>query len=201
MQKLAPHGGSRATGRRVAVARGRILLPHMAASKSARRSRKRRASGRAPRAVPAERRRPAPKTTPVAAEQRRSGASTYGERPPGVFGGVPVSEVAILAGLVAVVVGWLQGVPGILFTGVGVCLLGVLEVTAREHFSGYRSHSTLLAGMVAVAVETAVALLAAARTRVVLVIVVIPVFAGVFALLRRRFTAARQARVRAIPRA
>lgn len=171
----------------------------MAAQKSTRRSRKRRAAGRAPRAVPAQRRQRAPSPAQVAGEQRRSGASTYGERPSSPFGGVPVAEVAILAGLVAVVVGWLQSAPGILFTGVGVCFLGVLEVTAREHFSGYRSHATLLAGMVAVAVETGVGVLAAPRTRLLLLIVVIPVFFAVFAFLRRRFTAARQARVRAIP--
>ena len=38
-----------------------------------------------------------------------------------------------------------------LAVGVVVCTLGVLEVTAREHFSGYRSHATLLAAIPAVA--------------------------------------------------
>jgi hypothetical protein len=125
--------------------------------------------------------------------------SSYGVRPPGWFGGVPVSEVAIAAGVVAVIVGWLQKSSPALFVGIAVCFLGVLELTAREHFSGYRSHAALLAGMVAVATETAAGVIAAPRTRLLLLIVIVPVFAGVFVLLRRRFSAARQARVRALP--
>ena len=81
-------------------------------------------------------------------EQRgRSMLGKYGERPPSLFGGVPVSEIAIFVGLVGVVVGALSGAPVALGVGVVVCVLGVVEVTAREHFSGYRSHATLLAAI------------------------------------------------------
>jgi hypothetical protein len=105
----------------------------------------------------------------------------------------------ILLGAVGLVVGWIQGGGAALWAGLAVCFLAVLEVTAREHFSGYRSHSTLLAGIAAVAVETGVALLLAPRDRALLLVAVVPVFVGVFVLARKRFTIARQARVRAIP--
>jgi hypothetical protein len=174
----------------------------MATPKAARRSRKRRSAGKAPRAVRSQRRARVAQTTERAAREQRQGRGdpTYGQRPASPFGGLPVSEVAIFAGAVALLVGWLEQSAVSLVVGVLVCVLGVIEVTAREHFSGYRSHSTLLAGMAAVAVETGLGLVVAPRNRLLLLIVVIPVFATAFKVLRDRFTIARQVRVRAIPR-
>jgi hypothetical protein len=174
----------------------------MATPKAARRSRKRRSAGKAPRAVRSQRRARVAQTTESAGREQRQGRTdpTYGQRPTSPFGGLPVSEVAIFAGAIALLVGWLEQSAVALVVGVLVCALGVIEVTAREHFSGYRSHSTLLAGIVAVAVETGLGIVVAPRNRLLLLIVVIPVFAAAFKLLRDRFTIARQARVRAIPR-
>ena len=77
-----------------------------------------------------------------------------------------------------------------------VCTLGVLEVTAREHFSGYRSHATLLAGIPAVGVELGlVAAIGVPRQRALLLLAVVPVYAILFWLLRKRFLTARQARL------
>lgn len=176
----------------------------MATPKAARRSRKRRSKGTAPRAVPSPRRERDAQVTARgerAERARRQARSdpTYGTRPPSPFGGLPVSEVAIFAGAVALLVGWLRHSGLTLVVGVLVCALGVVEVTAREHFSGYRSHSTLLAAIAAVAAETGLGLLFAPRDRLVLLVIVIPVFAAVFKVLRDRFTIARQARVRALP--
>lgn len=177
----------------------------MATPKStARRSRKRRTAGKAPRAVRSERRERAVQTErrserAVHAQRQARSDPTYGERPESPFGGLPVSEVAIAAGAVALLFGWLNQSGVTLVVGVVVCALGVLEVTAREHFSGYRSHSTLLAAIVAVAVETGLGVLFAPRNRLLLLIVIVPVFAAMFKLLRDRFTIARQTRVRAIP--
>ena len=79
---------------------------------------------------------------------------------------------------------------------VGLLALGVVEFTAREHFSGYRSHTTLLAAIPALAIATALELtLGATNNRLVLAAVVVPVFALLFYLLRRRFMAACQARI------
>jgi hypothetical protein len=121
---------------------------------------------------------------------------TVGERPEGLFGGVPVSELAILAGGVAFVVGVVEGGGPALYVGLIVLALGVIEITAREHFSGYRSHTTLLAAIPTVALEAVLVLtVGAGRNRSLLLVVVVPVFALLFYLLRRRFQTARQARV------
>ena len=95
---------------------------------------------------------------PRPARQRASPLGAYGERPPSPFGGLPVAEIAIFAGAVALVVGVIRHGGAALIGGVVICLLGVLEVTTREHFSGYRSHTVLLAAIPAVAVEFLIAL-------------------------------------------
>jgi ABC-type proline/glycine betaine transport system permease subunit len=86
-----------------------------------------------------------------------------------------------------------------LIVGVVVCALGVLEFTAREHFSGYRSHATLLAAVPPVGILiAAVTALGAPRertTRELLLLAVVPVFALCFWGLRKRFRTARQARI------
>ncbi|MBV9465383.1 MAG: hypothetical protein JO169_04635 [Solirubrobacterales bacterium] len=170
----------------------------MASQKSKRRSRKRRDGAAAPRAVSSQRREQRAQRELVAARQRRRARRTLGtegQRPPSPFGGLPISELAIFAGGVALIIGLVQGGPAVL-VGLVVCALGVMEITAREHFSGYRSHSALLAAIPAVAVEVGlVQALGAPRHRGLLLLVVVPVFAALFWLLRRRFLAARQARV------
>lgn len=92
-------------------------------------------------------------------------------------------------------VGLLRGGGAALIVGVIVCTLGVLEVTAREHFSGYRSHAMLLAAIPAVGVEAGLAALGGPRDRALLLLPVVPVFAVLLWLLRRRFQTARQARI------
>lgn len=166
---------------------------------SQRSKRKRRARARTPPAVHAPRREERAERQLSAERERRAGQrtlGTVGERPEGFFGGVPVSELAILAGGISFVVGVIQGGGPALYVGLIVLALGVIEITAREHFSGYRSHTTLLAAIPAVALEAVLALtVGVGRSRAVLLLVVVPVFAGLFYLLRRRFMVARQARV------
>ncbi|WP_372790880.1 hypothetical protein [Paraconexibacter sp.] len=93
----------------------------------------------------------------VPKDQRRA---VRPERPPGIFGGLPVSEIVMFAGLVGVVVSFARG-PGASETGLLVSLaavgLATFELTAREHFSGYRSHSFFLALIITVAVHAGVA--------------------------------------------
>ncbi len=82
------------------------------------------------------------------------------ERPAGIFGGLPVSEVVMLAGLVGLIVSFAKG-PDAAETGIIVSLAAValasFELTSREHFSGYRSHSFFLALVLTVAVHAGVA--------------------------------------------
>lgn len=135
----------------------------------------------------------------AAEDQRRRasrGLGREGERPRGPFGSVPVSEVAILAGLVAAVIGFVRAATAPLVVGLAVCALGVMEVTGREHFSGYRSHSALLAGIPAIAVAAVVvAVFGDPADRGLLLLVIVPVFGILFWILRQRFAIARQARV------
>ena len=133
---------------------------------------------------------------PRAAHRRANPLGAYGERPRGLFGGLPISELAILGGAVALAVGVIrQGGPA-LIGGLVLCVLGVTEVTAREHFSGYRSHTILLAAVPAVVAEFVITLtVGPPRARVLLLVPVAAVFAVCAWLLRRRFLVARQARL------
>jgi hypothetical protein len=70
------------------------------------------------------------------------------DRPPAPWGAVPLAELAILAGIVALIVGIVGQQPTAIGVGVALAGIGGLEVAVREHFAGYRSHSTLLAGAV-----------------------------------------------------
>ena len=124
---------------------------------------------------------------------------SYGERPPNLFGGIPVSEIAIFLGALGAAVGFFGHANPALIVGLVVCALGVLEFTAREHFSGYRSHATLLAAMPAVAllvVAVSVFGTPGQRTaRVLLLAAIVPVVALLYLGLRKRFRTARQARI------
>jgi len=123
---------------------------------------------------------PAPKAPkPVEPAARRTARD---ERPQAPWGAFPLTELAIFVGLVMLVVGFLSGgVSGTLAIAVGITLaaIGGLELAVREHFSGYRSHSTLLAG--ACAVATAGAVTGVAVLAVGSVIPLIPVLAGALA--------------------
>ena len=176
-----------------------MLSATVATQKSKRK--KRRNPATAPRAVSSQRReqrvaRQSAPVTPASAEPRpRNPAGTYGKRPESPFGGLPISEIAIFAGGVGLIVGIIQHGGPALIAGIVVCTLGVLEITGREHFSGYRSHAILLAAMPAIAAEVAfVAIFGEPSPRLLLLAVIVPVYAVLFWLLRIAFMRARQAR-------
>ncbi len=81
-------------------------------------------------------------------ERRR----TADERPPAPWGSFPLAELTVLAGIVMLVIGVVTQSPTGIGVGVVLAALGGLEVSAREHFAGYRSHTTLLSGVVFVLV-------------------------------------------------
>jgi uncharacterized integral membrane protein len=74
------------------------------------------------------------------------------ERPPAPWGSFPLAELTILAGIVLLAIGIFGQSPTAIGVGVVLAGLGGLEVSIREHFAGYRSHTTLLAGLVFVLV-------------------------------------------------
>jgi hypothetical protein len=176
----------------------------VASPKSKRRSRKRRNPSAAPRAVASSRRAEREARQAQAKSEFKRGERSLGregERPEGLFGPVPVSELGILIGTIALVIGFFSGGGPVLIVGIIVLGLAVLEVTGREHFAGYRSHTTLLAAVPAVAVESLIVVsFGVPRQRALLIVFVVPVFAVLFWLLRRRFATARQTRVARLAR-
>jgi hypothetical protein len=112
--------------------------------------------------------------------------STPDERPPAPWGSAPLAELVILAGIVALAIGLLGNRPTAIAVGIALAGLGGLEVAIREHFAGYRSHSTLLAGAVGVLV-TGLLLFAAHQILGVALGCGLIAFAIVFFLARRAF--------------
>jgi len=82
------------------------------------------------------------------------------ERPPAPWGSFPLAELTVFAGIVTLIVGIVGKDPTAIGVGVVLGALGGLEVSVREHFAGYRSHTTLLAGTVFVLVVGALFYLA-----------------------------------------
>jgi hypothetical protein len=76
--------------------------------------------------------------------EKRRGAD---ERPEAPWGSFPLAELTILAGLVLLGVGFAGQNPTWIAVGAVLGALGGLEVSVREHLAGYRSHTTLLAGV------------------------------------------------------
>ncbi|HEX3325292.1 MAG TPA: hypothetical protein VHR65_09230 [Solirubrobacterales bacterium] len=108
------------------------------------------------------------------------------ERPPAPWGNFPLAELTVLAGIVMLVIGVVGGHPTALGLGVVLAGLGGLEVAVREHFAGYRSHTTLLAGTVFVLVVAGLFYLAGLILAVCLGVGAIAFLATFFAL-RRAF--------------
>jgi uncharacterized integral membrane protein len=82
------------------------------------------------------------------------------ERPPAPWGSFPLAELTVLAGIVMLAIGVFGKNPTAIGVGVVLAALGGLEVSVREHFAGYRSHTTLLAGTAFVVVTGALFYLA-----------------------------------------
>jgi hypothetical protein len=95
----------------------------------------------------------------------------------------------ILLGIVLILWGVFSGTGDEerLVAGLAIACLGGGELALREHIAGYRSHSTLLAGVAAFAVVTAVALGLGPVEVWVLVLLGVAVFGGSFYALRELF--------------
>src|SRR3954463_16158165 len=132
---------------------------------------------------------------PTAVEPVRAHAAAQVSRrarmsdaPPAPWSPFPLTELVILLALVMLVVGFLSGGDrrGVLI-GIGLVLasLGGGELALREHFAGFRSHTTLLAGLAGF-VAGAV-LVAAGVAKGVVLVVAIVVAVGTFPFMRRAF--------------
>lgn len=112
--------------------------------------------------------------------------STPDDRPPAPWGSAPLAELVIFAGIVALVIGVIGGHPTAIGVGVALACLGGLEVAIREHFAGYRSHTTMLAGL-AFVFTTGLVFYVADQILAVALTVGAVAFALVFYLARRAF--------------
>ena len=75
--------------------------------------------------------------------------------PPAPWGSFPLVEIAVLVGIVILVIGFVSGGASqaiLIGTGLVLCSVAGLELAIREHLSGYRSHTLVLAAVPAVAV-------------------------------------------------
>jgi hypothetical protein len=121
------------------------------ASAKRRKRRKRRARANSPAAAEPEREAAPQPAAP--ASRRRADAE---EAPPAPWGSFPLVELCVLAGIVmlvlgAFVVGGDRG-PILIAAGLALGSIGGLELSIREHFAGYRSHTLVLAGVPALIV-------------------------------------------------
>jgi hypothetical protein len=119
------------------------------ATKRQRRKRRRRLEGSAQERVA-----PEPPAPPRAAETTPSARRTDGP-PPAPWGSFPLSELVVVVAVVFLIAGFFVAPPrGAVMIGAGLVLgsLAGLELSIREHFAGYRSHTLLLAGAAGVAV-------------------------------------------------
>lgn len=97
---------------------------------------------------------------------RVSVGTTFGERPRAPWHPLPLSEILILAGAIGAAVGFSRGFGGLrlMLAGVLAVALGTVEVTLREHRSGFRSHTLLLSLLPVVAFHSATVLIVDAFT-------------------------------------
>jgi hypothetical protein len=134
-------------------------------------------------------------------------APTYGERPRAPWHPLPLSEILIMVGAIATAIGFAKSAHGFssggpaVLAGIAAVAIGTIEVTLREHLSGYRSHTVMLALIPVLIFHSAVIFGLSAITSVPrllnvgLLAIDIALFALLFKLLRARFLDARHRRV------
>lgn len=92
--------------------------------------------------------RPAAGAAAVSASGATSRRARMDEAPPAPWSPFPLVELCILAGLILLAVGFFStGDTRLTLIVVGFALVAVsaIELAIREHFAGFRSHTTLLA--------------------------------------------------------
>jgi hypothetical protein len=109
-----------------------------------------------------KRRRRPKSTAPQVPPRAPRGVEHIEERPKAPWHPFPLVELCVLVGIVCIVVGFLSrdSTLGRTLLGLGFALggLGGLDTSVREHWSGYRSHTLVLAAFPAVAVAVVSAL-------------------------------------------
>ncbi|HZJ28446.1 MAG TPA: hypothetical protein VFD37_00490, partial [Solirubrobacterales bacterium] len=132
-------------------------------------------------------------SAPAAAARQTAGRSRAGrpadpgaERPPAPWGSLPLAEILVVAGIVFLIWGLIAQNAVILMVGLALASLGGLELSVREHFGGYRSHTVLLAGVAGAAATAAGAIVTPLAPAFCLAIGAV-IFLACFFALRRVF--------------
>jgi hypothetical protein len=133
------------------------------------------------------RRRPKSTAPQVPPRPPRTMAARIDERPKAPWHPFPLVELSVLIGIVCIVVGVLSrdSAAGRTVLGLGFVLaaLGGLDTSVREHWSGYRPHTLVLAAFPAVAAAVLSAL--AGVPRLIIALLLVAVFMVAFVALRR----------------
>jgi hypothetical protein len=110
------------------------------------------------------------------------------EAPKAPWSPFPLTEIVVLLALILLAVGFFSsgGRRGVLI-GLGLVLASLAggELALREHFAGFRSHTTLLAGTAGFLVGALAVVIGLSKIAVLVIAVVVAVVS--FPLLRRAF--------------
>src|SRR5688500_13865141 len=130
-----------------------------------------------------------PASAPPARPRRRGAGPAIEDRPKPPWHPFPLVEICVLVGIVLLVLGALDFESDrgklLLVSGMVLGSLGGLDTALREHFAGYRSHTTILSALPAVL--TAAILFFAGVPWPAVVAGAVLVFGGAFWALRRTF--------------
>jgi hypothetical protein len=124
-----------------------------------------------------------------------------GERPRAPWHPLPLSELLILVGAIGTIVGLSRGFSNAgppLIAGLAAVAIGTVEVTLREHLSGYRSHTIVLAVLPVIVLDSVAVLLIApfgAPVKLGMLVIDAALVTFFYRLLRARFLDARRERV------
>jgi FtsH-binding integral membrane protein len=124
------------------------------------------------------------------AQEAAAAARDEDDRPPAPWGKFPLTELVVLLALILFVLAFIvRGDKGKTLLGAGLALgsLGGLEVTIREHFAGYRSHTTMLAGAAAIVTIVVVLLIVHPIKLWIVALIALAVFGGTFWAAREAF--------------
>ena len=120
--------------------------------------------------------------------ERPSARPDLDQRPRAPWHPFPLVELAVLAGIVLLVLGVINADSdrgrALLVAGMLLGSLGGLDTVLREHFSGYRSHALVLAGLPTVAIAAVLYFVRAPWP--VVVVAALAAFGAAVAALSRR---------------
>lgn len=126
-----------------------------------------------------------------AAAGPRTAKANRSEAPKPMWAPLPITEGLILVGLIGAATGLVAKNTGLVLGGFAMIVISSLELALREHLAGYRSHTTLISTVAAMAVVGgAVAILNATGVGLPqwpLILIAIVVFAVVFRTMRQMF--------------